>query len=130
MSKSEDKEQFFSALSTLSLDKNCLKAYKRLWTDPIKANPEENVDSLLLKKAVAILDDYTKSDSGLKRAAFFHWNRHHCQAVGDIVRQVKSGTINNIEALQDKIFEVMQKSKSLNLRGSLVRRLGFIIQKM
>lgn len=51
------------------------------------------------------LVDYTKSNSALCRFVHWHWNRHHVQAVNEIIRKV-GFEINSVERLLAKLNQI------------------------
>lgn len=70
----------------------------------------------------ALLDDYTKSGSALKRAFTGHWNRHHVDEVQAIVGKIDNGHYSNVQSLIQDLAAI----KPNNPEGSLARRIAFI----
>lgn len=87
-------------------------SYERLYTKEMDP----------LSGALALLNDYTKDNSTLKRIAFFHWNRHHVSQVNTIV---EDKSINNIGSL----IKALDRIALVNPEGSLSRRIAFIKEK-
>jgi hypothetical protein len=82
-----------------------------------------------LNSARALLDDYTKGDNAFVRFAFFHWNRHHVDAVADIVRKIDKGQIKN-EAQLRVILKNLEENNVINPDGSIARRISYIVEKL
>ncbi|STX27805.1 Dot/Icm secretion system substrate [Legionella beliardensis] len=90
------------------------KSYKEI-TEKLQDN-----DNATFDQALAILKDYTKSDSYLPGATRFfsgHWNRHHIDAVDEIISKS-----TNLPGLLDALHNI----KLGNPTGSLARRIRFI----
>ena len=75
-----------------------------------------------LQKARALLNDYTKGNSGLVRFFHGHWDRHYTKEIGDIVNQIDSGLITSLLQLKTTLALIQPE----NLQGSAARRIGFI----
>lgn len=75
-----------------------------------------------LSCARALLIDYTKNNSRIKRVAFFHWDRHHVSKVNEIVNDASIKTIADLMRELDGI-------RLHNPKGSLARRIAFIQQQ-
>ncbi|HHT0594311.1 TPA: DUF5617 domain-containing protein [Legionella anisa] len=73
-----------------------------------------------LQKAYDLLQDYSTP----WRYARFHWNRHHTDDVNQVLKDIKNGEINNIDALLGRLNELQQTLP--NQTGSLARRIEFI----
>lgn len=76
-----------------------------------------------LEKAIALLNDYTKSDSRASRMFHGHWNRHHTKEVAEIV---KDNSIEDISTLVQKLEGIAIK----NPKGSLAKRLAYIKENL
>lgn len=76
----------------------------------------------MIQQIRAILDDYTKGDSFIKRLFTFHANRHHCDQVADIVRKIDKGELQSPYITYVELNDIPNR----NPKGSLQRRINFI----
>lgn len=76
----------------------------------------------LIDKVRLLLDDYTKSNSRLKRIFTGHWNRHHIEDVHKIVNNIDRGVLTSVDAILDALNAI----KADNPDGSFARRRAFI----
>lgn len=90
-------------------------------TFPASYSKLDQDDSLIAARN--LLNDYTKNNSGLSRAFTFHWFRHHTNEVNQIVEKIDSGVISSIDQLIGELKEI----KLANAKGSLSRRIDFIV---
>lgn len=78
-----------------------------------------------LSFARAVLNDYTKNNSALRRFFTGHWNRHHVAEVNALVVQMDQGKINTAADLLQKLKEI----HLVNPNGSLARRISLIARR-
>lgn len=98
--------------SQSELSQHYPEAYCSLWSSPTLKNRSSD------HKIRAILDDYTKSGSRWMRLAHFHFNRHHCEEVEDLLLTTKELDGPSLLAELKKIDR--------RPNGSLDRRIQFI----
>ncbi|QRN04563.1 hypothetical protein GH742_12155 [Legionella sp. MW5194] len=70
-----------------------------------------------------LLNDYTKSNSGLGRAFTFHWARHHTAEINQVVEDIDKGAIKDMDSLIDRLKSI----ELVNPKGSLSRRIDLIV---
>jgi hypothetical protein len=75
-----------------------------------------------VQRARAVLDDYTKGDSAVRRFFSGHWNRHHVKDVAAIVRDIDRETLNSRESILKRLRDI----QLVNKEGSLATRLRFL----
>lgn len=111
------------------------KSYRDIW-DSNKIHPQAEeklnfestrelgntqISERELKQAKALLLDYTKNDSAIKRFFTAHWNRKHIAVVTAALDNKKLDTVNKLVAhIRYTIGD------GLDIHGSLARRLDFI----
>ncbi|CDZ78437.1 Ankyrin repeats (3 copies) [Legionella massiliensis] len=92
------------------------------WFEQLKALKDyrqvSSYSSFPLLKAQAILKDYTKSDSAIKRFFTGHWNRHHVDEVSLILQS----RYKSLEELLARLSQI----DLLNPKGSLARRIIYM----
>ncbi|KTC98250.1 DUF5617 domain-containing protein [Legionella erythra] len=76
-----------------------------------------------LSAARNLLNDYTKNNSAGGRAFTFHWFRHHTDEVNQIVEKIDKGKIMSV----DELIKELREIKLTNSKGSLSRRIDFIV---
>ncbi len=77
-----------------------------------------------LKQVIAILSDYTKNNSALKRFFYCHWNRSHTKLVSESIVKKYGNAFELITDIRCSLHG------SLKLDGSLEKRLTFMEQKL
>ena len=82
----------------------------------------QNTSGSIFKKATALLEDYTKSDSLTYAAVTFFGSRNHVKQVTELLLCCSREEITNVEHLLDKLHEI----KLANEEGALARRINFI----
>ncbi|KTD48515.1 leucine-rich repeat-containing protein [Legionella rubrilucens] len=76
-----------------------------------------------LAAARNLLNDYTKSNSGLGRAFTFHWARHHTAEINQVVEDIDNGVIQDMDSLINRLKSI----ELVNPKGSLSRRIDLIV---
>jgi hypothetical protein len=113
----------------MSEDDPWLQPAKPMNVSPSPVRASQSVHGLFHDKskeelsfARAVLNDYTKNNSALRRFFTGHWNRHHVVEVNALVVQIDQGKINTAADLLQKLKEI----QLVNPNGSLARRISLI----
>jgi hypothetical protein len=117
----------FELYKSYSIEKTKI-AYQYIWDSAIVHDRASTPE--ILYKAANIFNDYTKNNSYMKRLVFFHSKRHHCLAANHLLIQIQDGTIECEKMLKDKLISYVLSKPDINIYGSFVRRLGFILFKL
>ncbi len=107
--------------------KGCLNppnSYKEIWDN----GGTESVD-----KIVAILNDYTKGNSGfmsnlslfLSGHVFFGMGRHHVNDVRSLVKKIENEKLD-VPKILEELRNIISSKRNVNFSGSLFRRVVFI----
>ena len=83
------------------------------------------------KNIIKILEDYTKGDGITAKLQLFfagHWNRHYLKETRKIINEEKAKQCTEQEVIV-KLWKVMGANPQINVAGSLMHRMTFIMEK-
>jgi len=98
-------------------------SYSSLWATPA---PLGSATTATVDHMKQMLLDYTKNNHGWKRFATFHWKRHHCKVVEQIISWIDTGTLTTPKDILDEL----NKIENFKPNGSLSRRIQFMEQQI
>lgn len=93
--------------------------YDKLWNES---------NGSLFENVKAILLDYTKNDSTIKRLFTFHWNRHHVSEVTHALSSLPDDKTD--EEKLDLLLDSLGKITLNNSDGTLGSRIAYIVAKL